>query len=69
MATTTAIAFLYQHELLNLHWRLCDERLLGAGFAQGPSAADKALITIKHLLLHTAGYGIKYFKADVSILG
>lgn len=51
-ATTTATALLVQDGLLALDDAVASEALLGGDFAQ----AGKAAVTVRHLLLHNAGF-------------
>jgi CubicO group peptidase (beta-lactamase class C family) len=51
IATTSATMLLYQRGLLDLDWKVSDERLLGEEFA----AEGKENITVRNLLMHNAG--------------
>eukprot|EP00759_Apiculatamorpha_spiralis_P018653 PhF_6_TR25081/c0_g1_i3/m.34419 len=53
LATTTAVALLYQGGFLDLDWLVADDRLLGPGFASSPGKGD---VTVRHLLVHSAGF-------------
>jgi len=52
IATTSAVALLYQQGLLDLDMVVCDPSLLGPAFAVN----GKDTITIRNLLLHNAGF-------------
>ena len=52
LMTTTAVMTLYQRGELDLDMAVSDPLLLGPGFAQ----AGKGTVTVRHLLLHSAGF-------------